>query len=297
MKRRWEVKIQKGALNMWDGIQLSGFADEIDMNLEKQIQVLKKLNMCYVEMRGVNGKGLVEHSIDEVKEIKHRLDASGIRLSSVGSPIGKIQITDEFEPHMELYKHTVEIAHELETPYIRMFSFFMPQNKSYLPYRAKVMEQLGRFADYAKSNDVILLHENEKEIYGDMADRCLDIMKEFYGEHFKAVFDFANFVQCRQDTLEAYEMLKPYIAYIHIKDARWSDAGVVPSGMGDGNVEKILKFLKGSGYKGFLSLEPHLSDFDGFSALEQNTGEKRKLNGEEAFTMAYNALQKILGKI
>ena len=297
MKRKREVKIQKGALNMWDGIQLSGFADEIDMDLEKQIQVLKKLNISYVEMRGVNGKGLVERSIDEVKEIKRRLEACGIRLSSVGSPIGKIQITDDFEPHMELYKHTVEIAHELETPYIRMFSFFMPQNESYLPYRDKVMERLGRFADYAKSNDVVLLHENEKEIYGDVADRCLDIMKEFYGEHFKAVFDFANFVQCRQNTLEAYEMLKPYIAYIHIKDARWSDAGVVPSGMGDGNVEKILKLLKDSGYKGFLSLEPHLSDFDGFSALEQNAGEKRKLNGEEAFTMAYDALQKILGKI
>ena len=282
---------------MWDGIHLSGFADEIDMDLGKQIEVLKKLNMQYVEMRGVNGKGLVEYSMDEVKEIKRQLDGSGIRLSSVGSPIGKIQITDDFAPHMELYKHTVEIAHEMETPYIRMFSFFMPKVESYEPHRGKVMEQLGRLADYAKANQVILLHENEKDIYGDMADRCLEIMKEFYGDHFKAVFDFANFVQCKQDTLEAYEMLKPYIAYIHVKDALWSDAGVVPAGMGDGNVEKILKILKDGGYKGFLSLEPHLSDFAGFSALEQNAGEKKKLSGEEAFTMAYEALHKILERI
>ncbi|MFT4006029.1 MAG: TIM barrel protein, partial [Lacrimispora sp.] len=147
---------------MWDGIHLSGFADEIDMDLGKQIEVLKKLNMQYVEMRGVNGKGLVEYSMDEVKEIKRQLDGSGIRLSSVGSPIGKIQITDDFAPHMELYKHTVEIAHEMETPYIRMFSFFMPKDESYEPYRGKVMEQLGQLADYAKANKVILLHENEK---------------------------------------------------------------------------------------------------------------------------------------
>lgn len=282
---------------MWEGIQLSGFADEIDTNLGKQIEVLKKLQMNHVEMRGVNGKGLVDYSINEAREIKKQLDESGIQLSSVGSPIGKIKITDDFAPHMELYKHTVEIAHEMETPYIRMFSFFMPEHESYDPYRGKVMDQLGQFVDYAKASNIILLHENEKDIYGDVADRCLELMKEFYGEHFKAVFDFANFVQCKQDTLSAYEMLKPYIAYIHIKDALWSDGSVVPAGHGDGNVEKILKMLKDSGYQGFLSLEPHLADFAGFSSLEQSTGEKKKLSGEEAFTIACEALRKILERI
>ena len=113
---------------MWKEITLSGFADEIDEKLSEQIRVLRKLGMSYLEMRGVNGKGLVEYSIEEVKEIKKQLDAEGIKLSSVGSPIGKIKITDTFEPHMELYKHTVEIAHKMETDYIRMFSFFMPEN-------------------------------------------------------------------------------------------------------------------------------------------------------------------------
>ena len=282
---------------MWEGIKLSGFADEINMDLSKQIQVLNKLGIHHVEMRGVNGKGLVEYSVNEAKEIKKQLTDSGIQLSSVGSPIGKIKITDDFAPHMELYKHTVEIAHEMETPYIRMFSFFMPENESYEPYRGKVMDQMGQFVDYAKSNNIILLHENEKDIYGDMADRCLELMKEFYGEHFKAVFDFANFVQCKQDTLAAYEMLKPYIAYIHIKDALWSDGSVVPAGYGDGNVEKILTMLKDSGYQGFLSLEPHLADFAGFSALEQSAVEKKKLSGEESFIIACEALRKILERL
>ncbi|MDW2799455.1 sugar phosphate isomerase/epimerase family protein [Clostridium boliviensis] len=282
---------------MWDKIKLSGFADEIDTNLDIQMNVLKKLGMSYVEMRGVDGKGLVEHTINEAKEIKARLTDNGIFLSSVGSPIGKIKITDEFAPHMELFKHTVEIAHVMDTPNIRMFSFFMPENESYAPYKNQVMDQLGQFVDYAKANKVILLHENEKDIYGDMADRCLEIMKEFYGDHFQAVFDFANFVQCKQDTMEAYEMLKPYISYVHIKDALWSDASVVPAGMGDGNVEKILRKLKDSGYQGFLSLEPHLSDFAGFSALEKNGDQKKKMSGEEAFTMAHDALVKILNTI
>ncbi len=282
---------------MWDNIVLSGFADEIHENLSEQIRVLRKLGMNHVEMRGVNGKGLVEYSAGEAREIKKQLDEEGIRLSSVGSPIGKIQITDAFEPHMELYRRTVEIAHIMETDYIRMFSFFMPEHEDYAPYKNEVMDRLGQMADYAKANDVILLHENEKEIYGDTACRCLEIMEAFYGDHFKAVFDFANFVQCRQDTLEAYEMLKPYVAYVHIKDALWSDASVVPAGTGDGHVKEILGKLKASGYNGYLSLEPHLSDFAGFSALEQNASQKKKLDGEEAFTLAYDSLMKILRQL
>ena len=279
-------------------IELSGFADEINPQLDEQIRVLKKLGMHYVEMRGANGKGLVEYPLDEVEKIKEQLDENDIHLSSVGSPIGKIQITDDFEEHFKLFCHTVNIAHVMEVPYIRMFSFFMPEGEDPEKYHDEVFRRVGRMADYAAKHNVILLHENEKEIYGDVADRCRKLMEEFYSDHFKAVFDFANFVQCHQDTKEAYEMLKPYIEYVHVKDAEWESGHVVPAGHGDGNVKEILKMLKESGYEGFLSLEPHLADFAGFSALENGKSEKKeKLTGEESFTLAHESLVKILGEI
>lgn len=279
-------------------IELSGFADEINPQLDEQIRVLKKLGMHYVEMRGANGKGLVEYPLDEVEKIKEQLDENDIHLSSVGSPIGKILITQDFEDHFKLFCHTVNIAHVMEVPYIRMFSFFMPEGEDPEKYHDEVFRRVGRMADYAAKHNVILLHENEKEIYGDVADRCRKLMEEFYSDHFKAVFDFANFVQCHQDTKEAYEMLKPYIEYVHVKDAEWESGQVVPAGHGDGNVKEILKELKESGYEGFLSLEPHLADFAGFSALENGKSEKKeKLTGEESFTLAHESLVKILGEI
>lgn len=302
---------------MWDKITISGFADEIDESLEKQIAALEKLGICHVEMRGVNGRGLVEYPVCEAREIKKRLDAAGIALSSLGSPVGKIAITEAFEPHMELFRHTVELAHVMGTENIRVFSFYMVEGEPWERHREKVMEQMGRFAEYARAEDVVLLHENEKGIYGDTAPRCLELMENFYGSHFKAVFDFANFVQCGQDTLEAYEMLKPYIAYIHVKDALAGDGSVVPAGTGDGHVEQILKMLKAGGYGGYLSLEPHLGDFAGFAELEQGTGnsqqsirehpgaallraagrDPREMNGEERFTLALRALEQILDRL
>ena len=185
---------------MVGNIKISGFADEIAEDLNKQIEVIKKLGISYIKMRGVNGKPLVEYSLEEVQEIKKQLDRNGIRLSSIGSPIGKINITEDFDVHFELYKKTVEIAKIMETPYIRMFSFFIPSGEEPEIYKNQVFERLKSFVDYAVQEDVILLHENEKEIYGDNAKRCLEIMEQFSGEHFKAVFDFANFVQCHQDT-------------------------------------------------------------------------------------------------
>jgi len=279
---------------MLKNIVLTGFADEIDGMLDRQMEVIKKLGMSYIEMRGVDGKNLVEYPIEKVKEIKSRIANNGIRLSAIGSPLGKIGILDDFAPHMELFKHTVEIAHVMEVVNIRMFSFYIPEGDQRSTHRSAVIDRLGQFAEYASANKITLLHENETGIYGEKAADCLDLMKEFYGTYFKAVFDFANFVQAGQDTMEAYEMLKPYIAYIHIKDAERHNGRVVPSGYGDGRVKDILKLLNESGYNGFLSLEPHLSHFTGFDTLEQGGKLGKTLTGEEAFTLAHDSLMKIL---
>ena len=279
-------------MNKYD--RITGFADEIAPDLSTQIDSFKKLGISYIEMRGVDGDNLIHHDNAKAKEIKKRLDDAGIRLSALGSPLGKIGMDDPFEPHYEEYKRAVEIAHMMDTPYIRMFSFYPPHDKD------KVFERLGRFADYAKANDVCLLHENEKDIYGEKAKECKEIMDTFGGNHFRAIFDFANFVQAGQDTLEAYEILKDHIEYIHVKDAISGSGKVVPSGFGDGNVKEILSRLFADGFKGFLSIEPHLFDFDGFAGLERG-GMKlppyeqgRKLSGFEAFSLAYNSLLEII---
>lgn len=280
---------------MNQNIIISGFADEIDPSLDKQIEVIRKLGISYIEIRGVDGKGLVEYSLDEVKKIKEKLDANEIKISSIGSPIGKIRITDDFTEHFELYKHTVEIAKIMETPYIRMFSFFIPEGEDPAQYKEEVFRRIRIFIDYAVKENIVLLHENEKDIYGDIAVRCKEIMDEFACDNFRAVFDFANFVQCQQDTKEAYELLKPYIEYIHVKDAIWESGQVVPAGQGNGNVKEIIRNLLQNGYEGFLSLEPHLTDFSGFAELEQGKGgQKEEMNGAAAFAIAHNALKQIL---
>lgn len=273
---------------------VSCFADEIDVSLDRQFALLKELGIEWIEFRSGDGKGVADYTEAEAEILAGRLEEQKIRISAVGSPIGKINITDEFAPHLEKLAHVARLAKIWKTPYIRCFSFFLPAGESPAEWRDEVFRRMDRMVELAAKENLVLLHENEKEIYGDAAERCLDLMENFGGEHLKATFDFANFVQCGQDTAEAYEMLKKYIAYVHVKDALRADGTVVPAGQGDGQVKKILKLLDASGYEGFLSLEPHLADFAGLSELEKNAAKRGRTDTEAAFVIAYQALEKLL---
>lgn len=280
---------------MLDNCIISGFADEIDSSFDIQLKVLCELSQKYIELRAADGIGIADFTMDKAKQIKEKMEADGVSVSAIGSPIGKIGINDDFEPHYEKYKHIVELAHFFETPNIRMFSFYLPDENCPGEYRNEVIDRMGRFVDYAKIEDVTLLHENEKGIYGGMAKECRDLMDVFYGKNFKCIFDFANFVQCRQDTLEAFELLKNYIAYIHVKDAVWETGEVVPAGMGDGNLRQIFYALDKLKFSGFLSLEPHLFNFKGFDELEQGkTEEKKETDGVKAYKTAHRSLKELL---
>lgn len=278
---------------------LSAFADEIDMDLKTQMDILEKHDIHYIEMRGVNGKCIVEYSLEEVKEIKKSLDKRGFKISSIGSPIGKILITEDFGPHFQLFKHTLNIAKILDSKYIRMFSFFIPPHESPEKYRAEVMHRWNEFVKAAKDYEIVLLHENEKDIYGDTDKRCLDILQTMNCDYVKAVFDPANFVQCDVKTYpEAYTLLQDYVVYLHIKDAVYSDHHVVPAGQGDGKVKEILTHIHNNNYNGFLSIEPHLGIFDGLINLELTNKHNLETDGGAIlFDIATKALKGIISEI
>ena len=274
---------------------ISGFSDEIDAGIIKQFDVISKLGIKYFEPRVIDGKNVSNLNKYETATLKKIMGCYGITVSSIGSPIGKIKTTDDFDAHFDLFKNTVEVANTLGAKYIRAFSFFMPENEKPEDYTGFVVEKLGKMVEYAAQNGVVLLHENEKGIYGNIAVRCKTLFEQIKSDNFRAVFDFSNFVECSQDTLEAYDMLKPYIEYIHIKDCI-KNGHVVPVGFGDGNVEAILKDLYKNGYDGFLSLEPHLSNYEVPSDAGKPVSEFTEVNSRR-FACAYKALCDILARI
>lgn len=277
---------------------LSAFSDEISSDIREQMRYLNDFGIKYFEIRGVNEKNIADLTSDEAKEVKALADSHGIKVSSIGSPIGKIGINDPFDEHLEKLAHVIELAKIFGTKFVRVFSFYIPKGEDAAMYRDEVMRRMKAMCELAEKEDVILLHENEKGIYGDIAPRCKDILDTVNSPCLRAVFDMANFVECGQITYpDAYDMLKEHIAYVHIKDAV-GNGKIVPAGYGNGNVKVILQSLKESGYEGFLSLEPHLGHFDGLQALQADTSViNEDKSGPGTFKIACDALVKILEQI
>ena len=291
--------------------KISGFADEICRSFEDQLDAVRRMGMKYICIRSadVDGSGvrnIADFTPEEAKAwLFPLLSSRGIGVSSLGSPIGKIGIEDEpaFEKQLAQLENMCQVCHILGCSYIRIFSFYMPAGQDPALYADQVIGKMKKFVAIAERYDVILLHENEKDIYGDIGSRCAEIFKRIDSPYLRAAFDFANFVQCGEDTAECWELLKPYVVYIHIKDALYSNRENVLCGTGDGLILPILKdAFENLRYDGFLTLEPHLVIFSSLQTLEKGNPNdvilKNKFaSGEEGYEAQYRALLDILAQI
>ncbi|WBL15608.1 sugar phosphate isomerase/epimerase family protein [Sutcliffiella sp. NC1] len=290
---------------MLEGIHISGFSDEISSDFNTQLEVVANLGMNYISLRGIDGKNIGDFTADEVKEsVLPRLNAAGIKVSSVGSPIGKVFINDEegFEKQKSMLEELCQISKLLDCKYIRIFSFYIPKGENPDGYRDDVISKVKEFAQIAEKHEIVLLHENEKDIFGDTGRRCDDLLRSVNSPSFKAIFDFANFVQCGEDTQVCYDLLKDLVEYIHIKDAVTTDSQNVVCGTGEGKIPEILEQAISSGYKGFLTLEPHLVLFDSLKDLELEDAtevikDDKGLDGAGGYKLQYEALLNILNQI
>jgi sugar phosphate isomerase/epimerase len=240
-----------------------------------------------VELRHVRGINVLDFDKPLRAELKGKLRDAGMGVICIGSPIGKVKITDPWEPHFERFKTAVALAEEFGAPYVRIFSYYPPQEGGDMQaHREEVLRRMEEKVRYVKGREVTILHENEKGIFGDRGGSCFDLVVSVNSPKFQCAFDFANYIQVGESPLSNWRRLKPYVAHIHIKDAKFKTGTIVPAGQGDGDVGRILADAYQGGYRGFLALEPHLAkdmQFSGFS-------------GPELFKTAVDALKALCRK-
>ena len=270
---------------------LCAFADEAGSGLQEQIAALKENGIRLLEIRNVDGQNIADVSEAKAKEIKAALDKEGISVFSIGSPIGKIKITDNFEEHKNTLRHILRLCKIFGCDKIRMFSFFTDEYKK---YRAEIISRLNEMVKIAGEAGVTLYHENEKDIYGDLAERVLDILDNVKG--LKSIYDPANYIQSGQDITAALNTVFRRADYFHIKDVIKATGELVPAGEGDGQIKKMLGMIDGDAV---LTVEPHLAVFDGYSKIDGREMKNKYCfsSNREAFDCAVNALKKIISNM
>ena len=113
-------------------ILISGFADEISPDFDEQLRVVTSLGMEYISLRTADGKGIADYTAEEVEEkLLPRLREANVKVSSLGSPIGKINVDDEeaFKKQLVQMEELCKICKVLDCKYIRMFSFLFRKER------------------------------------------------------------------------------------------------------------------------------------------------------------------------
>jgi sugar phosphate isomerase/epimerase len=263
-------------------VTLSALADEISPDLTEQMDALEREGIKHLELRGVWHKGVLELGNAELDQLAFALDERDFSVSAIASPIGKTLISDDFDKTLKSLQKAFDVAGFFGAEYVRIFSFYIPAGDAPEQHRDEVMRRLDRMATLAEDKGIVLLCENEKGIYGDIAARCRDIMDTIDSPMLRSLFDFANFVQAGQHPHdECFLLLRDRIEYLHVKDALLATGQVKPIGEGDAEAKRILtELIIDDGFEGFLSIEPHL-----------------KMEKTEAFATAARALKRLLEEI
>ena len=267
---------------MWT---LSGFIDEISADPDEQVRIASDLGLRYAEVRSAWDTNILDLTDGQLEELRDVLTEADMAVSCIGSPIGKIFVDEDLDVHLVRMKHAAHVATLFEAPYIRIFSFWLRPGSDPAGHRDEVLLRMRAMADVAEKAGVTLLHENERGIYGDVPQRCLDIVESVGSPNLQLAWDPANFVQAGvHPYTDGYAILRPHLKYVQIKDARFCDGTVVPSGQGDGEIAQTIRALHEDGFDGFFSLEPHLAE----------CGASGGFSGAYLFTQACAAFRSVL---
>ena len=268
---------------------LSAFGDEIDDDVDVQLRVLNDLDIGYLELRSAWGTNVLELTDDQVGRLIDRCNAHSIRVSCIGSPIGKSPIDQPIEQVIDDLNRVLDIAKMLGTDRVRVFSFY-PEADGLQAERVEAsISRLRVLADVAAERDTVLMLENEGGLVGDIPQRCAAVIVGVNSPNLRYVWDTGNYPQMglASSVDIGWPLLAEHTVCVQVKDARISDGTITVAGEGDGQVTELLANLNDAGYEGFLALEPHLLI----------AGQRGGFSGAQGMKMAADALRGLMAEV
>ncbi len=236
---------------------LSAFADEAAPTCDAQIAALQRAGLKRIDIRSIEGHNISVLPPQIASEVKKKLDDAGITTQMLGSPLGKIDIADDLETDLQKLRHIGEVAPLLDCHAVRIFSYYNKGSASHSQWMAKSLSRLETLRDEAQRLGLVLFHENERHIFGDLGDDVMQIAA-LRGDHFKLIFDFDNYQQSGEDVWATWQKLADVTDSFHLKDST-ADKKHVPVGLGNGRVREIIADAVKRGWSGPVAVEPHLT--------------------------------------
>ncbi len=237
---------------------LSGFADEASENTPEQIAACLVGGITHIDPRNVDGHNITDLPLDHAKRVAEQYETAGLRVNMYGSPIGKIDITDDIQIDLDKLDHLGKLKDLFGATGVRVFSYYNKSNADKAKWQQESLDRLKRLRDRAGDLGLVLFHENESDIFGDHPEDVARIAQLRDGQTFKLIYDFANYIRTGVEPSQCWAMFKDQTDCFHLKD-QMQDGQHVPIGRGDTDAEAILRDAVESGWQGPCVIEPHLT--------------------------------------
>lgn len=253
--------------------RLAVITDEISEDLSHVLEVCTELGIHDVELRSIDGASIVDHSPASLQQIKSMLTDGGFRVCSIASPFLKTHINDDHVPvgnvhsakeltreeHWDVLKRSLEVAHLLDAPIVRAFSFWRVADPESV--RDDILETLTQATAIVRDSGKLLGLENEHACNIGSGTEAKWYLDRIDDPALGLIWDPGNIAALGVVPDKAqYDAVANRIIHVHVKDGNAIPADTfVPPGDGVCDWESQLRWLHNGGYTGPLSLETHFS--------------------------------------
>jgi sugar phosphate isomerase/epimerase len=293
-------------------MRLAAITDEISQDFDHALDVLQEYGATGAELRGLWGTNIADLTDEQAATAKTALQARGMTAVCLATPFYKCDL--EFgaenpgeeagrmhlaqprglEQQMAMLERCIALAHHFETPLIRIFAFWRKQVLT-PELEARIVETLAEPVALAAKHGITLVLENEHACLIGTGAEAARIASAVNSPNLRIAWDPGNAFNAGEIPFpDGYEACKPYIAHIHVKDARMVQTeqhGIQPQwcvvGEGEVGYEAHFAALKRDGYAGWVSLETHYVPPTG-------TGESGKGTPEDGSRLCLAALNSLL---
>ncbi|MGC5052045.1 sugar phosphate isomerase/epimerase family protein [Micromonospora sp. DT48] len=249
-------------MSIWAN-RVCGIGDEAAPGLARQLDVHRDLGMSGVELRTVDGRGLHDLDADEVADLRRQIEASGLRVPVLDTPIGNWSTTvaTDLDTELSILDRTAAVAHALGCRWLRVMSY--PNDGwSDEAWAAESLRRMRVLTDEAGRLGVVLLHENCQGWAGVSAANTLRMLDHVDSAHLRLIFDVGNGLAYGYQAEEFLAKVLPWVEHVHVKNGHRNPDGQAEFTLPDSgelDLAGCIRQLEAAGYQGWYSLEPHVA--------------------------------------
>jgi sugar phosphate isomerase/epimerase len=240
------------------------FTDEVAPEFPDAVRLAAESGARALEIRGrLFGQSIGELTPDRVEKINGLCGEYGVKIGSLGSPVGKCSMDDpeELERHGHVFDRMLRLSEAFDCPIIRGFAMWAPNrgkdwDRDHASYLDRIAEFLAPKAEQAAAHGAVLALENE---WDTLLGSCAEARKilQYLGEPegLGLVWDFGNSVPLGEAPYpRGYELIEPWVAHVHVKPNAGGSASPLP-GTEDVTLGEVLARLWNDDYEGCISVE------------------------------------------